>query len=57
LLPERDLNRLDSFLTQLHAAEPQRTGEFLVYNQDTLTTSRIQVSEDHSQYIRAMQAV
>lgn len=52
LLPERDLNRLDSFLTQLHEAQPQRTSEFLVYNQETLTTSRIQVSEDHSQYIR-----
>lgn len=57
LLPERDLNRLDSFLTQLHAAEPQRTSEFLVYNQQTLTTSRIQVSEDHSQYVRAIQAL
>jgi len=57
LLPERDLNRLDSFLTQLHAAEPQRTSEFLIYNQETLTTSRIQLSEDQSQYIRVTRAV
>ena len=57
LLPERDLNRLDSFLTQLHEAGPQRTSEFLIYNQETLTTSRIQVSEDHSQYIRVTLAV
>jgi hypothetical protein len=57
LLPERDLNRLDSFLTQLHEAEPQRTNEFIIYNQETLTTSRIQVSEDQSQYIRVTRAV
>jgi uncharacterized protein DUF4338 len=55
LLPERDLNRLDSFLTQLHEAEPQRTSEFLVYNQETLKTSRIQISEDKAQYIRALE--
>lgn len=51
LLPERDLNRLDSFLTQLHEAEPQRANEFIVYNQDTLATSRVQISEDYSQYL------
>lgn len=52
LLPERDLNRLDSFLTQLHGAQPKRANEFLVYNQETLATSRIQVSEDNAQYVR-----
>jgi Druantia protein DruA len=57
LLPERDLNRLDSFLTQLHEAQPQRTSEFLIYNQETLTTSRIQISEDHTQYMRVTRAV
>ena len=57
LLPERDLNRLDSFLTQLHEAEPQRANEFIVYNQDTLATSRIQVSEDYSQYLRVTLAI
>jgi hypothetical protein len=57
LLPERDLNRLDSFLTQLHEAQPQRTSEFLIYNQETLTTSRIQISEDQTQYIRVTRAV
>lgn len=57
LLPERDLNRLDSFLTQLHEAGPQRTTEFLIYNQETLTTSRIQVSEDQSQYVKVTRVV
>jgi hypothetical protein len=57
LLPERDLNRLDSFLTQLHEADPQKANEFIVYNQETLATSRVQVSEDHSQYLRVTLAI
>jgi Domain of unknown function (DUF4338) len=57
LLPERDLNRLDSFLTQLHEAGPQRANEFIVYNQDTLATSRVQMSEDCSQYLRVTLAI
>jgi hypothetical protein len=52
LLPERDLNRLDGFLTQLHEAGPLKANEFIIYNQETLATSRVQVSEDYSQYLR-----
>lgn len=50
LLPDRELNRLDSFLEQLRCAGVPTTREFVIHNHDDRTTAMVKLSPDFSSY-------
>lgn len=50
LLPDRDVNRLDSFIEQLRRAEIKRDRKFFIHNHDDRTTAELTLSSNFRRY-------
>jgi hypothetical protein len=50
LLPDREVNRLDSFIEQLRRADIGKERVFYIHDHDNRTTAEVTVSSDYSRY-------
>lgn len=50
LLPDKEVNRLDSFIEQLRRTEIKRDRTFFIHNHDDRTTAQVVLSSDYSRY-------
>lgn len=50
LLPDRDVNRLDSFIEQLRRIDVRRERKFFIHNHDDRTAAQVTLSSDYRRY-------
>lgn len=50
LVSPSELNRLDSFIDQLHNAQPEVADRFLTYNAESIVSASIQMSSEFTRY-------